>query len=55
VDVHHEPAQLVIDIRTGAPPELTEAEDRVGALSGQFAVNPTPAGDTQVHVELPCA
>ena len=55
VDVHHEPAQLVIDVRAGAPPELAEAEDRVGALSGQFAVNETPAGDTHVHVELPCA
>jgi signal transduction histidine kinase len=55
VDVHHEPAQLIIDVRAGAPPELTEVEDRVGAVSGQLAVTETPAGDTHVHVELPCA
>jgi signal transduction histidine kinase len=55
VNIHHEPAQLVIDVRAGAPPELTEVEDRVGALSGQLAVNQTPAGDTHVQVGLPCA
>ena len=55
VDVHHEPTRLVIDVRTGAPPDLTEVEDRVGALSGRLAVNQTPAGDTHLRVELPCA
>jgi hypothetical protein len=55
VDVHHEPAQLVIDVRAGAPPELTGVEDRVVALRGKLAVEETPAGDVHVRVELPCA
>jgi signal transduction histidine kinase len=55
VDVHHEPAHLVIDVRAGARPELTEVEDRVGAISGRLAVDETLTGDIHVRVELPCA
>ena len=55
VNVHHEQTQLAIDVRTGAPPDLTEVQDRVGALNGRLAVNQTPAGDTHLRVELPCA
>ena len=55
VNVHHEETQLVMDVRTGTPPDLTEVEDRVGALSGKLAVEETSAGDTHLHVGLPCA
>jgi signal transduction histidine kinase len=55
VNVRHEPTQLVVDVRTGAAADLTEVEDRVGALDGRLAVDMTPAGDTHVRVELPCA
>ena len=55
VNVHREPAQLSIDVRTGAPPDLAEVQDRVGALSGRLAVDETPAGDIYVRVQLPCA
>ena len=55
VNVHHEQTQLAIDVRTGAPPDLTDVQDRVGALNGRLAVNQTPAGDTHLRVELPCA
>jgi signal transduction histidine kinase len=55
VSVHHEPGQLAIDVRAGAPLELTEVQDRVGAVGGQLAVKQTQAGDTYVHVELRCA
>ena len=44
VDIHHEQLNWVIDVRTGAPPDLTEVEDRVGALDGRLAVDQTPAG-----------
>jgi signal transduction histidine kinase len=55
VNVHHEQTQLVVDVRTGAPPDLIEVEDRVGALSGELAVEKTPTGNTHVRVKLPCA
>jgi signal transduction histidine kinase len=55
VNVHHEQTQLVVDVRTGAPPDLIEVEDRVGALSDELAVEKTPTGNTHVRVKLPCA
>jgi signal transduction histidine kinase len=55
VNVGHEDGRLVIDVRTGATGDLAEVEDRVGALDGRLAVDRTPAGDTHVRVELPCA
>ena len=55
VNFQHEQTQLVVDVRTGAPPDLTEVEDRVGALSGKLAVEETPTGNAHVRVGLPCA
>jgi signal transduction histidine kinase len=55
VSVHHEQTQLVVDVRTGAAGDLTEVEDRVGALNGRLAVEETPTGDRHVRLELPCA
>jgi hypothetical protein len=51
----YEQTQLVLEVRTDGAADLTEVEDRVGALSGRLAVDETPAGDPRLRVELPCA
>jgi signal transduction histidine kinase len=49
--------RLVLDIETDAQPpeELTDLEDRVGALSGQLRVERLRTGGTRIHAEVPCA
>jgi signal transduction histidine kinase len=47
--------RLVVEVRTSQPGDLTDVEDRVGALGGRLAVLPTPEGDTLVRAELACA
>jgi signal transduction histidine kinase len=54
VNVHREQTNLVVDVRSETAADLTEVEDRVGALDGRLAVEETPAGETHVRVELPC-
>jgi signal transduction histidine kinase len=54
VTVHREQTNLVVDVRSATAADLTEVEDRVGALDGRLAVDETPAGETHVRVELPC-
>ena len=54
VHVHSEQSNLVVDVRCATAADLTEVEDRVGALDGRLAVDETPAGETHVRVELPC-
>jgi signal transduction histidine kinase len=47
---------LVVDVEsdTGPPEELTDLEDRIGALDGRLAVERTPGGGTRIRAELPC-
>jgi signal transduction histidine kinase len=54
LNVHREQTNLVVDVRSETAADLTEVEDRVGALDGRLAVEETPAGGTHVRVELPC-
>jgi signal transduction histidine kinase len=46
----------VVQVDTdGRPPqELTDLEDRVGALDGRLRVQAAPGGATRIRAELPC-
>ena len=35
--------------------DLVDLEDRIGALDGALTVEPTPAGQTTIRAEVPCA
>jgi hypothetical protein len=56
VDAARGDGQLVVEIVTDQPPpqELTDLEDRVGALDGQLLAQPAPTGGAHIRVELPC-
>jgi len=47
---------LVLKLVTDQPPpqELTDLEDRVGALDGRLLAQPSPTGGADIRVELPC-
>jgi signal transduction histidine kinase len=38
-----------------APAQVSELEDRVGALDGTFELSHPPSGGARIHVEIPCA
>ena len=38
-----------------SPAELTELEDRVGAIDGTLSVSSTDGTDARIHAEIPCA
>jgi hypothetical protein len=46
----------VLELVTDQPPpqELTDLEDRVGALDGRLLAQPSPTGGADIRVELPC-
>jgi signal transduction histidine kinase len=56
VDAARGDGRLVLKIVTDQQPpqELTDLEDRVGALDGQLLVQPSPSGETRIHLDLPC-
>jgi signal transduction histidine kinase len=56
VDAARGDGRLVLEIVTDQQPpqELTDLEDRVGALDGQLLVQPSPRGETRIHLDLPC-
>jgi signal transduction histidine kinase len=56
VDTTRADGQLVVEIATNQQPpgELTDLEDRVGALDGRLLVQAAPGGGTRIRVELPC-
>jgi signal transduction histidine kinase len=56
VDAARGDGRLVLEIVTDQQPpqELTDLEDRVGALDGQLLVQPSPRGETHIHLDLPC-
>ena len=56
VDATSAGGRLVVEIRMDqAPPqELTDLEDRLGALDGRLLVQPAPSGGTRIRAELPC-
>jgi signal transduction histidine kinase len=56
VDTTHADGQLVVDIATDQQPpeELTDLEDRVGALDGRLLVRAASGGGTHIVAELPC-
>ncbi len=56
VDTVHADGQLVVEVETDEQPpqELTDLEDRVGALDGRLLVQAAPGGGTRIRAELPC-
>jgi signal transduction histidine kinase len=56
VDAARGDGRLVLKIVTDQQPprELTDLEDRIGALDGQLFVQPSPSGETRIHLDLPC-
>jgi signal transduction histidine kinase len=56
VDTTQADGRLVIDIETDQQPpgELTDLQDRLGALDGQLLVQVLPQGGTRIRAELPC-
>jgi signal transduction histidine kinase len=56
VDTSRGDGRLVVDIETDQQPpqELTDLEDRVGALDGRLLVQAAPGGGTRIRAELPC-
>src|SRR5215218_2551674 len=56
VDTSRGDGRLVVDIQTDQQPpqELTDLEDRVGALDGRLLVQAAPGGGTRIRAELPC-
>jgi signal transduction histidine kinase len=57
VDTTRADGQLVVEVQTDQQPpqELTDLEDRVGALDGRLLVQAAPGGGTRIRAELPCA
>jgi signal transduction histidine kinase len=56
VDASRADGRLVVELETDEQPpgELTDLEDRVGALDGRLLVQVAPEGGTRIRVELPC-
>jgi signal transduction histidine kinase len=56
VDTVHVDGRLVVEVETDEQPpqELTDLEDRVGALDGRLLVQAAPEGGTHIRAELPC-
>jgi signal transduction histidine kinase len=56
VDAARGDGRLVLRIVTNQQPpqELTDLEDRVGALDGRLLVQAAPGGGTRIRAELPC-
>jgi signal transduction histidine kinase len=56
VDTVHADGRLVVEVETDEQPpqELTDLEDRVGALDGRLLVQVLPQGGTRIRAELPC-
>ena len=56
VDATQANGRLVVEIQLdqGPPEELTDLEDRLGALDGRLLVQPARSGGTRVRAELPC-
>jgi hypothetical protein len=56
VDAVHADGRLVVEIETDEEPpqELTDLEDRVGALDGRLLVEHARSGRTRIRAELPC-
>jgi signal transduction histidine kinase len=56
VDAARADGRLVVEVQTDQQPpqELTDLEDRVGALEGRLVVQATPQGGTRIRAELPC-
>jgi signal transduction histidine kinase len=56
VDTAHTDGRLVVEVETDEEPphELTDLEDRVGALDGRLLVQAAPGGGTRIRAELPC-
>ena len=56
VDAAHGDGRLVLELVTDQPPpqELTDLEDRVGALDGRLLPQPSPTGGARIRVDLPC-
>jgi signal transduction histidine kinase len=56
VDAVHADGRLVVEVETDKQPpqELTDLEDRVGALDGRLFVEHGLSGATRIRAELPC-
>jgi signal transduction histidine kinase len=56
VDAASADGRLIVQVQTDQQPpeELTDLEDRVGALDGRLLVQATPQGGTRIRAELPC-
>jgi signal transduction histidine kinase len=56
VDTAHTDGWLIVEVETDTQPpqELTDLEDRVGALDGRLLVEHAPRGGTRIRAELPC-
>jgi signal transduction histidine kinase len=56
VDAARADGRLVLELVTDQPPpqELTDLEDRVGALNGRLLAQPSPTGGARIRVDLPC-
>ena len=56
VDTVHADGRLVVEVETDEQPpqELTDLEDRVGALDGRLLVQAAPEGGARIRAELPC-
>jgi signal transduction histidine kinase len=48
--------RLIVEIQTDEQPpeELTDLEDRVGALDGRLLIQTAPHSGTRIRAELPC-
>jgi signal transduction histidine kinase len=57
VDVARADGRLIVEIQTDQQPpeELTDLEDRVGALDGRLVVQAASQSGTHIRAELPCA
>jgi signal transduction histidine kinase len=55
IDAARRDGRLVVEIEgDGGPAELTELEDRVGALDGSLEIVRRPGGRVTVKAEIPC-
>jgi signal transduction histidine kinase len=56
VEAAHADGRLIVEVETDKQPpqELTDLEDRVGALDGRLLIEHTLSGRTRIRAELPC-
>ena len=48
--------RLVVEVEgDGMPAEITDLQDRAGALDGSVTVVPRPGGRATIRAEIPCA